>query len=561
MASPELIAHWPLNGTPRDAQGQHHGQALNVAFGPGPDGSHPAAAQFNGRDSVIEVPDAEPLRLGNRDFTASVWVRCPAPISGVFGDVLSKFDPAGRCGLNLQIAGSSPAYNAMSDTRHVHFGIDDGYVGPWQNLGKPWPSNALVTCLIVMEGELYAGIADAADPMDAAHVFRWEGGNQWVDCGRLGSDPSILSVQAMVVHKGSLYAGTGVWDWYKARGHVEGFTPSPTRVFRYEGGTDWRDLGQVGEGTRVLCMASFDGDVYAGLDAHGRGACFRYDGSTWVDCGAPDGRNFESLMPLAGTLYGATHGSIFRYEGGQQWTCIGDHPHDITQIHSLQVAQGKLHAGTWPQGYVIRHEGGQDWTVTGRLGIPEGLRECNEINDLTVHNGKLYAGVIPKAQVYRYESDGVWTLMGSLASRADWAPASAPSWCRVTSLTSFQGRLFACTGSCIGRSEDVDPDGALGCVYALQVGQVVSHENDIGDDWTHVAAVRRGRKLRLYVNGVLSAVSQAPAGHLLDLTNTRPLCIGFGPQTHFTGAVADLRLYAAALTARQVRAIHAVRGG
>ena len=271
MPGCNLIAHWPLNGNAEDSVGQNHGWTRDIEFVAGPAGVDGTAARFNGRDSLVEVPDAEPLRLGNRDFSISSWVRCEQPMRGVFGDILSKFDPSGRSGLNFSIAGSSPAYNGMSDTRHVHFGIDDGYLSSWEDCGQPWPSNSLVPCLIVYEGELYCGTADASNPTDACRVLKWTGGTEWTDCGRLGSDPDHLSVQAMIVHDGKLYAGTGVWDWVKAHGAVEGFQPALSHVFVYEGGTEWRDLGQVGEGVRVLCMGSFDGGLYSGLDAEGGG--------------------------------------------------------------------------------------------------------------------------------------------------------------------------------------------------------------------------------------------------------------------------------------------------
>ena len=561
-ASPtSLIAHWPLDGNTDDAVGSNHGVARNVAFREGPDGSARGAALLNGRDSLIEVPDSEPLHLGENDFSVAVWVKPESPMSGVLGDILSKFDARERRGVNFHIAGSSPAYNAMSDTRHVHFGIDDAYLGPWEDCGRPWPSNSLVTCLIVFEGRLYCGIADAADPEDAARVFRWEGPKKWIDCGRLGNDPNHLSVQSMIVHRGKLYAGTGIWDWVRSRRGAEGKPPAArTRVFVYQGGTRWRDLGQVGNGSRVLCMGSFRGELYAGLDSGaGEGKCFKYDGSKWIDLGTPDGKNFECFLPLGGTLFAATHGSVYRHGRERQWDCIGDTPFGITQIHSLQAVGGKLHAGTWPQGYVLRREGGEDWTVSGRLGREkDSLQECNEVNDLTVHNGKLYAGVIPKAECYRYEADGQWTNLGSLAGRPDWAVPKSNSWCRLTCLSSFQGRLFASTGSCRGRAVDVDPDETLGRVHALQAGQVVSHEHDIGGGWTHVAVVRQGKQLRMYVDGRPVAVSRLGADRVFDLTNSRPLWIGFGAQGHFTGAIADLRLYKGALDADRIERFRAI---
>jgi len=550
---PVLIGHWKLNGNTKDLTSGFNGQSSNINWVTGPNGSALGAADFNGRNSVITVPDIKSLKLGTGDFTLAAWVKSEMPMKGVFGDIIGKFDAATRRGFNLNIAGSSTAYSSMSDTRHVHFGIDNAYTGSWVDHGKPWQSNSLISCLVAHEDTLYCGIADADNPVDAAHVFRWTGGQGWTDCGRLGNDPKHLTAMSMIVHDGKLYAGTGVWDWIKAKGKDQDFTPSPARVFVYEGGTKWSDLGHVGNGSRILCLASFDGELYAGLDKVGGGKCFKYNGSQWVDLGAPDGTNMECLVPLGGTLYAATHGSIYLYEGNQKWKCIGDFPHGITQIHSLQVFGGSLYAGTWPQGYVLRYEGGMDWTITGRLGLPEGMRECNEVMDLTVYNGKLYAGVIPKAEVYRYESDGDWTLMTSLAARSDWEQDIWPTWCRITAMSIFRGQLFAGTGSCQGRAIDAPADESLGRVYSFQAGGVVSHEHDIGGQWTHITAVRHDRELLLYINGILSVSSQLPAGHLFDLSNTQSFTIGSGTQGSFSGAISDVRLYNGALSDDQIR--------
>jgi hypothetical protein len=167
--------------------------------------------------------------------------------------------------------------------------------------------------------------------------------------------------------------------------------------------------------------------------------------------------------------------------------------------------------------------------------------------------------VIPKAQVYRYEADGHWTLLGSLASRPDFSEQVTASWNRVTCFAAHQGRLFAGTGSCRGRACDVDPDGTLGRVYAAQAGQMVSHEHDIGGDWTHLVAVRHGKQLRLYVNGRLSGSSPAPAGHSFQLSNPRPWTIGSGPQSSFDGAIADVRLYGEAIAESEIVRLHSRR--
>jgi len=76
---------------------------------------------------------------------------------------------------------------------------------------------------------------------------------------------------------------------------------------------------------------------------------------------------------------------------------------------------------------------------------------------------------------------------------------------------------------------------------------MASYEHDLGGSWAHLAAIRRGRQLQLYVNGKLVATSQLREGPLLNLTNHRPLLVGFGAQNYFSGAIADLRLYDGAL--------------
>ena len=555
MKQPALIAHWPLSDNAEDTENRHHGVAHNIVW-------HDGAARFNGRDSVIEVADAPELQLGSADFSVSAWIKCVQPMRGAFGDVLSKFDATRRCGLNLWVSGGSASYSAQSDARHVHAGIDDGYTGQWQDCGNPGKDNPLVSNLTVYQGALYAGTSDASNPQEACKVLRWNGGQEWIDCGRVGDNVAALSVFSMIVHDGHLYAGTGVWDWGKVWEMSHATPPQViTRVFRFEGGTQWRDLGPVGSGQRVMCLASFEGALYAGLDAGGGGECYKWEGEAWVYAGClPERQNFFAIMPMGGALYGASHTSIYRYDGGTQWTCIGRDPHDVIQIHSLQVAQSKLWAGTWPQGYVLRREADDDWTITGKIGLDTGMpgvAMINEINALGVHNGKLYAGVLPKAQIYRYEFDGYWSLMGSLAGHPDWNPEVLPTWGRVLTLATHRGKLFACTGTCQARTADIDPDVTAGRVLSCDMGIGASHEFDIGDQWTHVALVRRARELRLYINGQLAQATPMPSRLYFDLGNAQPLLIGAGANSSFDGAIRDVRLYDGALNDEQVSALSA----
>ena len=548
----DLLGHWPLTKDANDQRGGMHAMIHGgVAF---KDVEGRPAADFNGRDGFLEVADNTTLALGAEDFSLAMWVNPHRPLTGVPGDLISKWSAPQRRGINLYLSGGSSAYSSICDTRHIHFGIDEAYVGPEEDHGKPWASNSLIANLVVFEGQLYAGIADAADPRDSARVFRLVGGQTWEDCGQIGGgDPTISTVMSMVVHDGKLYAGTGRWDWVIAKGRSpDNPPPRSTRVYVYEGGQSWRDLGEVGKGSRVLCLGSYNGTLFAGIDKVGGGHLFRLEGGQWIDCGAPDGRNLECVMPCDGVLYVATHGNLYRYDGDGNFAPIGLAPHAIEQIHSLHVDAGRLVAGTWPQGYALRYAGGENWEIMGRLGLPSETSRINEINALVHHNGKLYAGVIPLSELYRYEVDGHWERLAHLGRRADWEEAKFPTWVRLTALASYQGRLFAGTGSCQGRAVDAAVDESLGRVTSFSFGQMASFEHDMPAGWSHIAAVRRNGKLAVYVNGEMASESLEEPDRPLDVTTTSPLRIGFGGLTYFSGAMSDVRIYRGALSEQEV---------
>ena len=194
-----------------------------------------------------------------------------------------------------------------------------------------------------------------------------------------------------------------------------------------------------------------------------------------------------------------------------------------------------------------------DWADCGDLGVSDTcirngmVTRNNEINELTVYNGKMYAGVIPKAQVWRYEGGKSATLIAQLVDNPDYSPDSIPSWNRVPCLTIFQGRLYAGTSNCTGMSE-VHPKAEIGKVFSWEAGKSVSYDDDLGLGWKHLAAVREHRQLKLYINGELAAVSSEFDPSLFDLSNNKPLLIGFGAENYFNGEIRDLRLYNRAVT-------------
>jgi hypothetical protein len=549
---PPLLAHWKLNGNCQDSAGSHHGVGHGVRFVRGRDGKSGGAALFNGEGAYIEVPHAETLPSGTRDFSIALWVNLSGDITSVVGNVMSKYDAPRRTGFNFAICGSSPGYSGMSDAKNVHFGIDSAVCGSWGDCGKPWKTNPLIGTLIVYKGSLYTGIADASRPEDACHVFRYAGDAEWIDCGRLGNDPLTPAVFSVAVHRGSLYAGTGQWDWFRARAGVAGLN----HVYRYEGEKDWNDCGQFGNGYRVMSLASFRGELYASDDQL---KVYRYDGGQkWAYCGQlSDGseRLVNCVTSYRGHLYGSTHPSIYRYDGRTTWECIGKAPFGVTQVHKLQVYDAHLYAGTWPHGKVLRYEGHDQWTDCGQLGIATDQYQINEINDLTVYNGKLYAGVLPKAEVYRYEGGQDWTMLRRLVANPDWSPASLPTWCRITSMTVFQGRLFQGTSTCIGHYDPMAPPEA-GRVFSMEAGKNVSYDDDLGTGWKHLVVTREGGRLKLYLNGELQGTSPTFDNSDYDITNTLPLLIGAGALNYFSGTLDDVRLYGGALSAAKVQDLY-----
>jgi len=546
-----LIGYWKLGADSRDYSGRdNHGVNHGVLFGAaGPLGSQ--AAEFRGDGQYIEVPDADTFDFAADDFTLSVWIKCKTPMTDITGDILNKYDPAARRGLNLHISGSSPAYSSVSDVRNVHFGIDNGRTGTWVDHGRPSPTNTLISAMVVYRGELYAGIADAVKPEEACRVYRFAGGQKWVDCGRLGDDPKCHSVMSLLVHQDRLYAGNGTWDWVAVNHNETG----QARVFCYEGGTRWRDLGAVADARRATSLASFGGDLYVADD---RMHVSRYQGDQkWAMVKQSEAKvdRIDSMMLYRGQLYGSRTYS-WLYQGGANWLRVGDlvESHQISQIHSMVVYGGRLYIGGWPSGRIMRYEGPNQWTECGLVGV-DPKHVCNEINDFAVYNGKLYAGVIPKSEVWRYEGGKDWTRLKQLVNNPRWEVGDRETWNRIPCMVIFQGRLFMGTSTCRGYA-DAEDRTETGRVFSWQAGQCVSYDHDLGGDWKHLVAVRQGGELKLYVDGKLEVTSPAFERADYSISNGQPLKVGFGAENYFHGWMRELRVYRRVLAPAEIENLY-----
>lgn len=521
-AAAELVAHWPLVDNADDVSGNaHHGTNTGVVFEGG-------AAHFDGRNAYIDVPHTPALAIGESPFTVTIFLRMDAVLDDTLGDVISKFDPATRRGLNIGFLNYHGVVNAQSNYRNVFVGLDDGAPpNAWIDRGRP--GNAVyVMALCVYDGSLYAGTFEiGAD--ESGHVYRYAGGDRWEDCG--APYPSN-AVSALAVHDGHLYAAA---SHYRSRGSAMGDSENTLpggRVFRYAGDRVWEDCGKLGDIEAVYGLTTFKGHLYAS-SLYAPAGLFRYEGGTaWTDLGHPGGR-IEALGVHDGHLYGTGFDEEFagvsRFDD-PGWTYLGAPP-DTTQTYSFMQYQGELMVGSWPSGKVFALKGPNLWEDRGRLG------EEKESMGMAVYNGMLYAGTLPLAQVYRYDGGADWTNTGQLDITPD------VTYRRAWSMAVYNGALYC----------GVLPSGR---VHRLETGRCLSYDHEVPPGWVHMAIARDATALSLYLNGARVAVSR-DAG--IDIANTSPLRIGFGQHDYFNGSMRDLRLYNTALEPDAIRELASIR--
>lgn len=554
---PGLVGHWKLDGDCRDHSGNgNHG--VNH-------GANLERGEFDGIDDFVEVPSSSSLKLGTSDFAICAWVHTEKEINDVVGDVLDLYDPDLRQGITLSISASAGGYQAQGTDRHVHFGIDNAQTSEWVDCGRPNPeSNYVSNSLTVYKGKLYAATVGAKDPKDWCHVYRYEGDQKWVDCGRVG-DGKTPGVMPLIVHDGDLYAVTCTYDWTRVRkGDYD-----PGRVYRYVGGTTWEDCGQPSDNRTLNCIASYKGKLYVGAGPQIWGVYVQEGPNQWKPSKLFPMRGPKKCFPHTMYCYNGKlfvgFPSVYAFDGNEwEYAGVPIEPENILQTHSFTVYQGKLCAGTWPEAKVAAYLGGEKWEDIGRVG-----EDGTEVNSLVVYNGKLYGGSLPRSEVCRYDGQPLWTSLKRFYSPEGWVPVSptenggSPNggdlneWSRLTSLTIYDGKLFASTGNCTSSILDSPLGDSRGKVFSMEAGKCVSYDDDLGPGWKHLAAIREAGKLKLYIDGKLVGQSEPFENSKYDLSTDKPLRIGFGQTDHFAGRIQDVRLYNKSLTEAEIKEIAA----
>jgi hypothetical protein len=487
-------------------------------------------------ETALEVPADEAPRLGAGEFTLALWMQSDDGADRLPGDLLCQYDPTQRRGFHLTLKSNLGVTTTQANWRHLQFGIDDDRMTAWRNCGRPGQA-LLAFALAVHDGTLYAGTCEPGKG-ESGHVYRYApAGDQWLDCGTPDASNSVTS---LAVHQGQLYAGTGKYRLAGSALPESENTALGGRVFRYAGGAQWIDCGQLPQTEAVGGLVVYRGQLYAS-SLYRPAGFFRYEGQThWsslpvpqrVDPASslPGPQRVEALMVHEGFVYASSYdgGHVYRFDG-QDWTDCGQLG-DNTQTYSFAQYDGRLYAGTWPSGRVYRWEDLGRWTDVGRLG------EEREVMGMLVHNGRLVAGTLPLAEVYAYEGGDTWKRL----TRLDHTPDV--TYRRAWTMAEHDGELFCSTL----------PSGH---VFAFSAGRQVAWGHSLSSAWHHVVATKSAEGLALYVDG--QQVAQTPAFDAASyrLDTAAPLRVGNGMNGRWNGRLREVRVYQRALNAAEVETL------
>lgn len=520
----KLIGHWKLAGDTQDSSGNKlHAENHGVVFEAGKLG-----AKFDGRGQYLNVPHSDLLNLGTDDFTISMWIKTDELLDDDIGDVISKFDPETRKGLQLSVRNNTGVTSSLPNVRQLQFGIDSGTEPKWTDLGRPGGEKSILPfSLVAVDGVLIAGTCEPGKG-GKGDVYYLKGKNQW--------DPFPVphlanSVSSLAIHEGQLYAGTAK---YRVAGSALAESENLNlggQVFRFaieHGKLVWISCGQLPNTEAVGGMTVCKGRLYAS-SLYKPAGFFRYEGGEkWTSLPTPNGKRTESLGVYNGYLWatGYDEGHIYRFDG-ETWTDMGL-VGENTQTYSFAIHEGRLCVGTWPSGKVYRLGDKDQWEDMGRLG------QELEVMGMLVHNGKLYAGTLPLAEVYRYDGGQKWTRIKQLDETPD------VKYRRVWSMAQHRGKL-AC---------GVLPSGH---VHLMETGVCTTSTSSLGSIWHHIAAVRSGKTLTIYRDGKHDCEQSDPSTGTLNLSNKQALRIGAGAGDTFRGRMKDVRIFRGAVSEDEIK--------
>lgn len=530
------IGHWSLRGR-IDTQ---PGSLLSAT----PSGNLtllPDGALFDGRSAQLAIGDSAQRFQGSFTLATRIWIDADAPEN--IGSIASKYNHTTRTGFELSIIDHGGMTCASANYRNLSFSADTGTLPQWEDCGQCGDA-IYIGALTVHNGHLYASTCEHGENK-IGRVFRYVGGQQWEDTHL---PCKANSAYGMASINNVLYVASGLYDVRGSQIHGAGNLNTETRMWRMESDGIWRDCGApAGIDEDLFNVGIYRGKLYV-TPSYSPGL-FRYEGgTTWTPCAAPYPR-LLSLAQWRGHLYGGGNRShrrngppperkinftilpdadgVYRYDDiTDLWQPCGAIEEE-TQMYGFVPYYDRLCTATWPNGKVFDSASGIGWEDMGRLHPNE-----TEVMAMGLYNSNLYAGTLPAADIFRYDGNRRWTRVGNVDNTPD------VIYRRAWTMAVYGDGLYVGTL----------PSGR---VHKMTVGNVATDGHQLTTGWHHIAAVRDGGQLRIYLDGRQCAESKT-GNTARNLANDVSLTIGKGSHGPFQGKMADLQLYDRALDALSI---------
>jgi hypothetical protein len=208
--------------------------------------------------------------------------------------------------------------------------------GVWSGLGAGGGAgvNGDIYAIAIVDGEIYVGgsfgranLGSQDGGVAVGNIARWDG-QAWTAVGSGTGNGTDGTVDALTMHAGALVVGGGFDS-------VNIGAPVPAaRVARWTG-SDWEPLPGPALGGRIIALASFRDELYAGLISSG--GVIRHDGEQWSIVKGRDDVRIQYPSKLAvwadnlyvgGTFWELSGGGegmngIARWDG-QDWHSLGE---------------------------------------------------------------------------------------------------------------------------------------------------------------------------------------------------------------------------------------------
>ncbi|MFM8175617.1 MAG: LamG-like jellyroll fold domain-containing protein [Pirellulaceae bacterium] len=526
--SPELpkpIASWPLTEDTQDEVSLRSLRMLgNVALATN-------GVTCEGIGNHLESGAGE-FDFGKSDFTITLRFQIPYQTAYPSGDLISQYDAALHRGFHLSVVSATGVTSCSPNHRHLQLGIDDDRWSQWGDMGRPGDS-IMTFCLANLNGDLFAGTCEPGKNQ-TGKVYRFSDTKHWID---LAAPVACNAITAMAVHEGKLFVGTGKYRLAGSSLPESENLELGGEVLRYEGNQQWKSCGRLPGTEAIASLVVYRDHLYAS-SLYKPAGFFRYEGEDrWTalplpnmatdDTTPPTDQRVEAMAVHAGRLFASSYdgGNVFQWDDSQ-WQHAGKIEPN-TQTYSFTTLEDRLLVGTWPSGRVYQKGQDHSWIDLGRLG------EELEVMGMMVHNGTVVAGSLPSGEVYRYRADQRWEKLATLDSTPD------VRYRRVWTMAEWDGQLVASTL----------PSGK---VFAAAAGTSVQAAHAIDDRWHHVAAVRRGSDLELWMDGRFVARKHQPDLSTYDLSSQAILKIGSGRHGTLQGNIGQVQIFSRALSPKQL---------